>query len=74
MKTRDKIIKQIEIQEAIQSAGFNIVECGNCGSVVLHKINKKNNIDCPYCDEIMAKSDCPDFLYSGLENNAEFNN
>ena len=29
--------RQIELQEKIQNAGFNIVECGNCGTVLLHK-------------------------------------
>ena len=27
------------------------------------------NIDCPYCNRIMDVSDCPDYLYDGLENN-----
>jgi hypothetical protein len=30
--------RQIELQEKIQNAGFNIVECGNCGTVLLHKL------------------------------------
>ena len=73
MTKRDKVIKQIRLQEQIQSCGFNIVECGNCGSTVLHELDDKDNIDCPYCDTEMAKSDCPDYLYEGIENNEEFN-
>jgi ribosomal protein S27E len=73
MKTKkQKILKQIELQEKIQQAGFNIVNCGNCGSVVLHECNEEDDIDCLYCDEILAKSDCPDFLYTGLELSEEF--
>ncbi len=73
MKTKEeKILEQIELQNKIQSAGFNIVNCGNCGSVVLHECNDEDSIDCPYCDETMSKSDCPDFLYDGLELSNEF--
>jgi hypothetical protein len=73
MKTKEqKILKQIELQEKIQQVGFNIVNCGNCGSIVLHECNEEDNIDCPYCDEILDKSDCPDFLYKGLELSEEF--
>ena len=74
MNKRDKIIKQIELQErVVQLSGVNIVTCGNCGSVVLHDI-KDSEIDCPYCDHILEVCDCPDYLYSNMENNQEFNN
>lgn len=66
---RDKIIMQIELQEKVQRlAEINIVTCGNCGSIVLHEI-KSTKIDCPYCDLIIDVCDCPDYLYSGIENN-----
>lgn len=29
-------------------------------------------IDCPYCDRVMDVCDCPDYLYSNIENNLEF--
>lgn len=68
MKTREeKILNQIELQEKIQSAGFNIVNCGNCGSVFLHELDGEETLDCPYCDTISDHCDCPDFLYRGLE-------
>lgn len=67
MAKRDKIIRQIAIQESIQSAGFNIVTCGNCGSVILHEIEDEE-IDCPYCDSVLETSDCPDYFYTGMEN------
>lgn len=73
MKTREqKILEQVELQNKIQSAGFNIVNCGHCGSVLLHECNDGDDIDCPYCDRVMEKSDCPDFLYEGIELSAEF--
>ena len=68
---RDKIISQIRIQEKIQSAGFNIVECGHCGSILLHECGDEL-IECVYCDKTLSLSDCPDYLYSGMENNQEF--
>ena len=72
MKTKRQVAKhQIELQEKIQSAGFNIVECGNCGCVLLHESGDEK-IDC-LCGEVMDLSDCPDLWYSGMENNAEFN-
>lgn len=66
------IEKQIELQEKIQSAGFNIVECGHCGTVLLHELGDET-IDC-FCGRTMALSDCPDLFYSGQENNEEFKN
>jgi uncharacterized Zn finger protein (UPF0148 family) len=70
---RDKVIEQIELQEKIQQlANINIVNCGNCGSVFLHE-RHEGDIECPFCDFIGDQCDCPDYLYSGIENNAEFN-
>ena len=72
MKTKKQIVeKQIELQNKIQSAGFNIVECGHCGTILLHEVGDEE-IDC-FCGETMALSDCPDLYYSGIENNEEFN-
>ena len=67
---RQIVIQQIELQEEIHSLGFNIVECGNCGVVLIHKVGK-HKIDC-FCGHKMALSDCPDLYYSGIENNSEF--
>jgi hypothetical protein len=69
---KKKIINQIALQEKIQRmSSVNIVNCGNCGCVVLHEMQDAE-IDCPYCDIIMEKCHCPDFLYSGIENNEQF--
>lgn len=73
MKTKEqKILEQISIQHKIQSSGFNIVNCGNCDSIVLHECDSLDFIDCPYCDRSISKSDCPDYLYTGLELSSEF--
>ncbi len=80
--TREKVIEQIKLQEEIQSlANINIVNCGNCGAVVLHRRivmdvdNWEEGVDdivCPYCDFTSEPCDFPDFLYYGMENSAEF--
>lgn len=73
MKTKLEIVEeQIELQEELQSLGFNIVECGNCGTALIHKTGK-DMIDC-FCGHEMALSNCPDLYYNGMENNEEFNN
>lgn len=70
---REKILEQIALQEEVQSvAGINIVNCGDCGSVLLHKIDESEDIVCPYCDFTSEPCDFPDFLYSGMENSEEF--
>jgi len=79
---REKVIEQIALQEEIQSlANINIVNCGHCGAVVLHRRVEmsidnweegKDDIVCPYCDFTSEPCDFPDFLYDGMENSAEF--
>ena len=72
MKTKKQIAEnQIRIQEKIQSAGFNIVTCGNCGSILLHEVGDET-IEC-FCGREMDLSDCPDLWYSGCEESYEFN-
>lgn len=68
---RDIVLEQIDLQEQMQVAGFNVVECGNCGSILIHKTDDEETIDC-YCGT-MDKSDCPDYYYRGMENNQEWN-
>jgi hypothetical protein len=62
--------RQIELQGKIQSAGFNIVTCGNCGSILLHELEDEK-IDC-FCGNTMDLHDCPDLWHKGAELSAEF--
>lgn len=72
MKTKYQIVtKQIKLQEKLQSAGFNIVSCGNCETVLIHELGKEK-INC-FCGHKMFLSNCPDLYYTGMENNLEFN-
>ncbi len=64
--------QQFEILEEMQSHGFNICNCGNCGSIILFNSETKpkatdenEDIFCPHCKEVQAYSDCPDFYYEG---------
>lgn len=69
MNPRDKAINQIELQHEIQKVGINLVTCGNCGSILLHRTSD-TTIKC-FCGD-MDVSDCPDYWYNGCENNDEF--
>ena len=42
---------QLEILEDIQSKGFNVVTCGDCGQVMLHDELKsfEEELTCPFC-------------------------
>ena len=69
---RNLIVKQIEFQNKIQSLGINLVNCGNCGSIFFHECDDNDTVKCPFCYTKMAKSDCPDYFYEGLELSGEF--
>ncbi len=45
----------------VKSSNINIVTCGNCGDVVLHKIKHKGDIHCPHCLFASERCDFPDF-------------
>ena len=73
MKTkRDIVLHQIELQEQIQKIGINLLTCGSCGTVLLHEL-KNEKVEC-LCGLSLDSHDCPDYWYSGIENNEEFNN
>ena len=69
---KELAIKQIKLQEKMQASGVNMVTCGQCGEVLLHD-TKDETTDC-FCGQTMDLSDCPDYWFSGVENNYEFNN
>ena len=72
MKTKREICEeQIALQEELQCLGYNIIQCCNCGTVLIHR-TEQETIDC-FCGETLDLSDCEDLFYDGMENNAEFN-
>lgn len=58
MKNPKVIEQQVALQNKLQNLGFNIVTCGNCGCVLIHKTGE-TTIDC-ICGEEMEICDCPD--------------
>ena len=66
--------KQLEILEAMQSKGFNVCNCGNCGGIILFDKETKpslrndiaDEVTCPHCERTLGYSDCPDLYYEGM--------
>ena len=54
---------QAKIQREMQQEGFNVVTCGNCGTVLLHKADETGAIECHNCLKTMDLSDCSDLYY-----------
>lgn len=67
MRTSKQIvIEQMNLFHDIQrKANINIVTCGHCGTILLHKIDEIEEIECFGCMKTLSKSDCPDYWYSG---------
>ena len=55
----------------MQKAGLNLVDCGNCGSTLIHETHE-GDITCPYCEYTSEPADFPDHFYEGFEQSAEF--
>ena len=53
---------QLKLLEEIQSLGYNIVRCGDCGDVFIHS-DKVEYLVCPYCKNEHEHSDCSDLFY-----------
>lgn len=50
------------VLQRMQSAGFNVTTCGNCGGVVLHLLdeNMPEELSCDYCGFTGDPSEFPD--------------
>lgn len=54
---------QLELlQEVVEKAGINIVTCGHCGSVILHR-TPAEEIKCGDCGFESEPCDFPDLVY-----------
>lgn len=64
---RSLVRNQIDLmEEIIRTSKINMVNCGHCGGVFLHRTSEET-LNCPWCDrEDMDPSDCPDFIYEGM--------
>ena len=56
------------VQDIRYKLDLNIVTCGNCGTVLLHKSDVEN-IHCYECNEQMEPCHCPDLWYDSDINN-----
>jgi predicted nucleic acid-binding protein len=65
---------QLDLMEVIRKkANINMVTCGNCGEILLHKMHtitptsKENDtlIQCFNCKQHIDVHDCPDYWYEG---------
>ena len=54
--------KQAKLLIAIQEKGFNIVTCGHCGDIFIHK-TEEEELFCPHCEKEFEPCDCPDLFY-----------
>ncbi len=53
---------QKELMMLVLDSGVNIVNCGVCGDVLLHKL-KQEEITCPHCSFTSEPCNFPDFIY-----------
>jgi hypothetical protein len=61
-----KLTQLMLAKELIEKASINIVTCGNCGAVILHKVNDFE-ITCYDCEFTSEPCDFPDLWYNGVE-------
>lgn len=74
MNREKKILEQVALMEVIKNkANINIVTCGSCGSIMLHKRHTED-VECPYCDFKSDQCNFPDYYYEGMELSGEFKN
>lgn len=53
--------KQKELIKLVLDIGVNIVTCGQCGDVLLHKVSDEE-ITCPLCNYTSEPCDFPDLI------------
>ena len=71
MSRKDKRQTQECYQQEIQGAGFNLVDCGSCGSTFLH-CTSHEELECPFCDYRSEPCDFPDHFHEGFSESGEF--
>tara|TARA_B100002019_G_scaffold135160_1_gene116434 strand:- start:247 stop:486 length:240 start_codon:yes stop_codon:yes gene_type:complete len=75
MNKRELLAKQTDLVHQMNEAGVHLVDCGNCGSVMIHELSDEpQDITCPFCGFTSECCDFPDHFYEGFEQSAEFDN
>lgn len=59
MKAEETHLTQKQLQQELQSLGYNVVSCGSCGDVFIHK-TPTEEIQCPHCDLVGDPCNFPD--------------
>lgn len=67
MTKKDVALQQIKYFKDIESMGYIIVTCGNCGATLILTL-KTTEINC-LCGMELEPCDCPDLWTTGDENN-----
>jgi len=58
--------EQLHLMDEIRDkANINMVTCGHCGSILLHRMNDEM-INCYSCKRDMNTNDCTDYWYEGM--------
>lgn len=60
-----RINNQIHLIQEMQVSGFNVVTCGHCGTVNIHRMNEED-IQCWWCQFTGEPCDFPDYFYEGM--------
>ena len=69
---RDLVIDQLTLMDEIRAkANINIVTCGHCGCVFLHKLDDLD-LTCFDCKTSGEPCDHPDLFYTGMEDSRLF--
>jgi len=60
-----RINNQIKLAQEMQVSGFNVVTCGHCGTVNIHRMSQED-IECWSCGYSSEPCDFPDYFYEGM--------
>ena len=67
MKPQDKKqkwdLQVIMAERIVNKLGINIVNCGQCGRVLLHSLENCDAIECPHCGFESEACDFPDLFH-----------
>lgn len=57
--------QQLEVIHEMQSKGFNVCTCSDCGGIILYnnKMSEAESVQCPHCG--IDDYGHPDFYYTG---------
>lgn len=59
MKVEETHLTQKQLQQEVQSLGYNVVSCGSCEDVFIHK-TPTEEIQCPHYDSVGEPCNFPD--------------